>query len=282
MAHSSQSPEVVNQRAKIKRTFIGHKQRIFHLCKTADGRSMISASEDGTCKVWDLASRKCSATLVHNRDAEVLRATFFPDERTICTGGSDGAVCVWQRSSLDDAAAYNKLAHLDHGEDAQIYACEPVASSENDGGIELLTAADNRIFIWDIQRSERPSAVYDFHRIQSFDVPNESKSSNSQSSPTSIDADPSQQGAASAGIQPFGGERNPDDLVFVFDVKMCPVHTNIISAAMSDATIRLIDVRMRQQPMQYSLSLEGASDYGTGGQKFGHATSVRSLSLCSP
>ena len=40
----------------------------------------------------------------------------------------------------------------------------------------------------------------------------------------------------------FGGERNPDNLVFVFDAVQCPAN-NLVGAALSDGTLRLVNGR---------------------------------------
>jgi hypothetical protein len=111
---------------------------------------MLSASEDGCAKLWDVASGKCEFTFNHNKEAEVLRVAFIHGDQVICTCGADGKVLVWTEVDAATAAAaevdqmesagggsssgsgssggkhkrhFTQACTLDHG-DAQVYVCE--------------------------------------------------------------------------------------------------------------------------------------------------------------
>src|SRR5439155_14512872 len=58
-----------------------------------DSRLVITASEDNTAQVWDLATGIPRLTLRHR--GPVLSAAFSPDAKRIATTGSDNRVHFW-------------------------------------------------------------------------------------------------------------------------------------------------------------------------------------------
>jgi hypothetical protein len=227
-------------KACLKRSLLGHQGRSFDVRTDVGGRQVISASEDGTCKVWDITNGRCTRTIAHNKEAEVLRAGFLSGGR-ICTTGSDGIAVIWNASS--DGTKLVKEHALQHGADSQLYVCET-------SGDELLVAADDFLVLWDLQRLER---------LQEFTF-------------TSI-AEP--EGPATTG---FGGHRNPDNQVFVFDAKYNPSSSNIISVALSDSTTRIVDTRLDRASSTVACVSLARLFAGTS-ERIGHATSVRARLL---
>jgi len=61
---------------------------------TPDGRRMVSASDDGTLKVWDLASGRAEATLQGHAD-RVTACAVTPDGRRVVSGSWDHTLKVW-------------------------------------------------------------------------------------------------------------------------------------------------------------------------------------------
>jgi WD40 repeat protein len=232
------------RKASIARTFLGHKGRTFDVRFETAGQQLITASEDGTCKIWDYSNGKCLRTIIHNKEAEVLRATFV-DNIGICTSGSDGNAVLWKVVDCRDPAAKVERSHiLEHGEEAQIYVCETVNT-------DLLVAADNFMVLWDLTTLQQ-RRKYEF-----FD-----------------NADPSEPDRPS-----FGGHRNPDNDVYVFDAKINPANSDIISVALSDSTTRVLDTRTPGCEAIASVSL--ARLFAGTSEKIGHATSVRSTNALS-
>ena len=72
--------------ARRQNSLIGHKGRTFH-CEfspvdPSDGSELLAtASEDGSVRVWDAATRKCYHTLSHSTDSEVGRTMRHDDGR---------------------------------------------------------------------------------------------------------------------------------------------------------------------------------------------------------
>jgi WD40 repeat protein len=63
-----------------------------------DGRRLVSASGDGTLKVWDVQTGQEALTLkAHMR--EVTSVTFSPDGKRLASASGDGTVKVWDASN---------------------------------------------------------------------------------------------------------------------------------------------------------------------------------------
>jgi hypothetical protein len=228
--------QVQESKAKVKNSFIGHKDKTFDVRLSAARKQLLSASEDGSCKVWDQETHKCSLTIVHNKAVEVLRAAFLDSvEGGICTAGADGNAIIWREEEEGGSRKARKVQVLEHGAEAQLYACETMHKSS-----DLLVAADNRMFIWDLNTFQ-PSRVYQFN----------GRLSSSES---------------------FGGHRNPENEVYMFDAKSQPESHCLVGAAMSDSTVRLIDTRCADQASAQVVTLD--LQEGLGSIKLGHATSV--------
>jgi WD40 repeat protein len=227
--------------AIMEANFIGHQGRCFDLrVHNSDCNQLLSASEDGVAKVWNIGSRACMHTLVHDKAAEVLRTAYLGSD-LICTAGSNGQVCLWKT-----AESVQKVGHLAHRTpSSQVYVCEPCIATPSSA--TLLSAADNEVLLWDVACQQCVSSW-------------QYQSSDDQLS---------QEG--------YGGDsRNPEREVFVFDAKWRPGNSNNeVAVALSDGTIRLLDSR---QPTTTNLTLSlDVQELQNAGIKLGHATAVCSF-----
>lgn len=102
------------------------------------------ASEDGTSRIWDRSSKNKCHILAHTASDEVLRNCFIrSDDEHVCaaTAGAEGSVKVWSMMNNGKPALVKQLSYGS----AQVYACEKLSNSNI-----LLTAADDRVYLWDI------------------------------------------------------------------------------------------------------------------------------------
>lgn len=232
--------------AVIQSNLLGHQGTCFELRSYNDPRYLLSASEDGSGKLWDTQHKKCISTFLHNKDCEVLRITHVNNH--VLTAGSDGNVKIW--NCPKDQIMLNQKGNsfksslsktLDHkAQHAQIYVCEVNVLNSN----IVLTAADSDAFVWDI---EQGITISKYHYLSSL--------------PES---------------QSFGGTRNPQNEVYIFDAKWNPQIPHQAALALSDGTIRLLDTRNPNDTgMILSLSDEEDSN------KIGTTTSVRNSEYLS-
>lgn len=80
--------------AKLK----GHTRRINDVAVAPDGRTLCTASDDGSVRRWSAADGACLATF----DLKMGRAralAFSPDGQTLAAAGDDGALALWNPST---------------------------------------------------------------------------------------------------------------------------------------------------------------------------------------
>ncbi|MEZ4365540.1 MAG: protein kinase [Kofleriaceae bacterium] len=80
--------------ARTSRVLTGHSDAVYMVTFTADGRRLLSASDDGTARWWDLTTG--DVQVLRGHDDDVVRARLSPDETTIATASLDRSARVWQ------------------------------------------------------------------------------------------------------------------------------------------------------------------------------------------
>ena len=192
-------------------SFYGHKSRCFDVsfleCAIGasngnpygDGGRMnmfLSASEDGSAKLWDVSKKKVLHSFSHSRSYEVLRASFVVQDYVIATCASDGSVIVWIKQMN---GKYHRKHILNH-DGGQIYACETRSSAysivegtatsvsisnsssvtvtkggKNDDDsahvvkfvAKILTVADDKLFLWEVTNEDivRKSVIHTVEHV---------------------------------------------------------------------------------------------------------------------
>jgi len=237
-------------------SFIGHADRTFDVKCNASSNHLLTSSEDGCVKLWNTKTYKCISTIVHNKRAEVLRSSWSYDDdhvlSKIYTAGSDGNAIIWANNpdrSDDNSNGGSIKMHKEHvfqhGSDSQLYVCE--ARGDH---MDLMVACDNRLILWDLHTLQ-PARTYSFYQLN----------------------DESAAAASTVSGSVFGGVRNQRNEIFVFDAKPDPLMHDLIGLALSDSSIRFVDLRCAaEQTMDSSISLPDQTSLSI--DSLGHATSV--------
>lgn len=114
----------------------GHEAPITAATFSPDGTTIVTASKDGTARIWDAASGRMRH-LLSGHDWHVTGAAFSPDGRRVLTAASDMTARIWE------AATGREMLRLNH----QGVVTSAVFST--DGRRIITTSWDGFVRLWD-------------------------------------------------------------------------------------------------------------------------------------
>ena len=120
---------------------LDHKEAVYSAAFSPDSKQVVTASEDGTAKIWVVKTGLCKLTLKGHSFA-VLWAAFSPDGRSVTTTSSDGTLKIWNAKSsvCDRTLLKQKPVYL--------------ASFATDGSTFVTTGGDSTAKICDLVTGE--------------------------------------------------------------------------------------------------------------------------------
>lgn len=121
------------------RPFAGHRGYILSVAVSGDGRCAVTGSDDGTARLWDVASGR-ELHRFESHGAAVLCVAFSPDDRRIISGGRDRKLHFW-----DTATGKERLRCTGHTDDITAATFPP------DGKCLLSAGRDGTLRLWDAE-----------------------------------------------------------------------------------------------------------------------------------
>jgi WD40 repeat protein/energy-coupling factor transporter ATP-binding protein EcfA2 len=135
----------------VRKTLNGHTDVVYGVDFSPDGRQVVSASEDGTVRVWDLATE--TFTKLPEQKGPANDVAFSRMGQRVASAGRDGAVRVWDMVNPSAAPLVlpTSQAQVNH-----------VAFS-GDGQRLAGSSADGTVRVWDLD-NPAPPLVFTDHR----------------------------------------------------------------------------------------------------------------------
>jgi len=78
----------------------GHKDYVTAVAFSPDGKTLATASQDGSVKLWDVATQRERVSLLNGITGWVLAVAFSPDGTRLAAGSYDRTVSLWQTAKL--------------------------------------------------------------------------------------------------------------------------------------------------------------------------------------
>ena len=125
---------------QLQNTLFGHTSWTFALTFSADGKTLISGSEDSTVRLWDVHTGALKCVLEEHGD-DVNAVVLSPDGRTLASGSDDGTIQFWDMHTGEMLATLKGDAKFPEGINAIAFSPD---------GETLASATVEQMWLWDI------------------------------------------------------------------------------------------------------------------------------------
>jgi WD40 repeat protein/serine/threonine protein kinase len=132
-----------------RQTLRGHKSAVYHAGFSSDGHTLVSCGQDGTVRLWDVATGQPMRMIpAQDQAGEVNWAEFSSDGQTLVTASDDGKVRLWDVATCTlraTIAAHEMVAYARFTPDGR--------------GLVSGGRKDGRVKLWDLATRQELKAI---------------------------------------------------------------------------------------------------------------------------
>ncbi len=93
---------------KFRSEFTNHTGQVASLAFTPDAEQLISASQDGTLRIWSVA-QSAELRCLRSSGEALMALALLPESRTLVTGDSKGSICFWDLAVSRPTTSHSQL-----------------------------------------------------------------------------------------------------------------------------------------------------------------------------
>jgi hypothetical protein len=124
--------------SQLVQIFFGHTDQVDRCAYSPDGRLVLSASTDGTLRLWDVATGESVRTFVGHTDG-VRSCAFSPDGRLALSASYDDTLRLWDVATGESVRTFEGHAGF-------VLGC----AFSPDGRLALSSSFDRTLQLWDV------------------------------------------------------------------------------------------------------------------------------------
>ena len=133
---------------RLRATLVGHTEPIERILLTSDSQRAITASQDGTARIWDVRNTGTltNSIVLRGHTGAIVSTALSADNRWLVTGSEDGTARVWDLAASDP----NERSVTLNGHKGPVTAVMIKA----DNNAIITTGADGTIRSWSLRVEE--------------------------------------------------------------------------------------------------------------------------------
>jgi WD40 repeat protein len=136
---------VALQLSRVRGYLVGHRSAIHSVTFSPDGARLVTASEDGTARIWDSRNGR-ELVVLRGHEGAVRQAAYSPDGSRIVTAAEDGTARIWDSENGQELLVLLDNVDHDDGDDSDDGVTSAIYSPD---GNFVITAGERFIRVWD-------------------------------------------------------------------------------------------------------------------------------------